>query len=121
MGKTIFIVDDSRFTRVMLRSILEEAGYKVIGEAIDGNETIRKFEQLMPDLTILDIIIPPPEGNVVMAEIFRRNPWAKILIISSVSQRFLVEKALSCGASGYLVKPVDPETVITEVRRILGE
>ncbi len=121
MGKRILIVDDARFMRMMLRSILEEAGYEVVGEAETGTEALWKFAQLKPDLMILDIIIPELEGNVVLGRVLKQFPDAKVLIVSAVGQRLLVDKALKSGAAGYIVKPVEPEMLIKEVKRILGE
>ncbi|MCD6595799.1 response regulator [bacterium] len=121
MEKKVLIVDDARMMRIMLRNILEDAGYKVIGEAENGTEALIKYSLLKPDLMLLDIIIPEIEGNVVLGRILKQIPDAKILIVSAVGQRLLVDKALKSGAAGYIVKPFNPEDVIGEVRRILGE
>ena len=121
MGKRILIVDDAKFVRIMLRNILEDAGYEIVGEAENGTDALIKYRELKPDLLLLDIIIPPPEGNVVLGTILREDPNAKVLIISAIGQRLLVDKALKSGASGYIVKPIDPENVIAEVRKIVGE
>jgi len=120
MGKRILIVDDAKFVRIMLRNILEDAGYEIVGEADNGTDALTKYRELQPDLLLLDIIIPPPEGNVVLGTILRENPNAKVLIISAIGQRLLVDKALKSGAAGYIVKPIDPENVIEEVRKIVG-
>ena len=121
MSKRIMIVDDSMFVREMLREILQTAGYEIVGEAEDGGEALFKYSQLKPDLLILDIIMPPPEGNVVLGRIAKNYPEAKVLIISAVGQHILVDKALKSGAAGYIVKPIEPENVLKEVKRILGD
>ncbi len=121
MAKKILIVDDSRMMRIMLRNILEGAGYEIVGEAESGTEALVKYSLLKPDLMLLDIILPEIEGNVVLGRVLKQNPDAKVLIISAVGQRLLVDKALKSGAAGYIVKPFNSEDVIREVRRILGE
>ena len=121
MGKRILIVDDARMMRLMLRNILEDAGYEIVGEAETGTEALIKYSLLKPDLVLLDIILPEIEGNLVLGRILKQNPDAKILIISAVGQRLLVDKALKSGAAGYIVKPFNPQDVLNEVRRILGE
>ncbi len=121
MAKKILIVDDAKFMRVILRETLEEAGYEVIGEAESGSEALWKYFDLNPDLMILDIIIPVLEGNVVLGRVLAKDPSAKILVVSAVGQRLLVDKALNSGAAGYIVKPIEPEQLLKEVKRILGE
>lgn len=120
MGKKILIVDDAKFIRVMLASILEEAGYEIVGEAENGVQALEKYKQLKPDLMLLDIIMPEMEGNVVLGKLKKDYPDANVLVISAVGQRLLIDKALKSGANGYIVKPIDPENVVTEVEKILG-
>ncbi|RKZ28926.1 two-component system response regulator [bacterium] len=120
MGKRIMIVDDAKFIRVILTNILEEAGYEVVGEAEDGKVALEKYPELKPDLLLLDIIMPEMEGNVVLGKLMKDYPDAKVLIISAVGQRLLVDKALKSGAAGYIVKPISPENVLNEVERIIG-
>ncbi|MCD6417765.1 response regulator [bacterium] len=120
MGKRIMIVDDAKFIRVILTNILEEAGYEVVGEAEDGKVALEKYPKLKPDLLLLDIIMPEMEGNVVLGKLMKDYPDAKVLIISAVGQRLLVDKALKSGAAGYIVKPISPENVLNEVERIIG-
>ena len=121
MAKRILIVDDAQLMRMMLKGILDGKGYDIVGEAETGTEALIKYSLLKPDLMLLDIIIPEIEGNVVLGRILKQNPEAKILIISSVGQRLLVDKALKSGASGYIVKPFNPDEVLSEIKRILGE
>ncbi|MBN1755394.1 response regulator [bacterium] len=119
MKKTVLIVDDALFMRTILRNIVELAGYEVCGEAKSGTEAIEKFDELKPDLTILDIIIPEPAGNIVLGEILKRNPKANVLIVSAISQNLLIKKALEAGAKGYIIKPFDCKKVGDKIREIL--
>ncbi|RKZ29344.1 two-component system response regulator [bacterium] len=121
MAKRILVVDDAKFMRVIIREVLEDAGYEVVGEAETGSEALWKYSDLKPDLMILDIIIPVLEGNVVLGRVLDKYPDAKILIVSAIGQRLLVDKALKSGAAGYIVKPLEPEQLLSEVKRILGE
>ena len=120
MSKRIMVVDDAKFIRVMLTSILEEAGYEIAGEAENGIIALEKYPELKPDLMLLDIIMPEMEGNVVLGKLMKDYPDAKVLIISAVGQRLLVDKALKSGAAGYIIKPIDPANVLEQVEKIIG-
>jgi two-component system chemotaxis response regulator CheY len=75
MGKTILVVDDAAFMRMMIKDILTKNGYQVVGEADNGLNAIDKYEELKPDLVTMDITMPEMDGITAVKEIRKKNPW----------------------------------------------
>ena len=121
MSARILIVDDALLIREMLRDILTEAGFEVVGEARDGIEAVERFRELEPDLVVLDIVMPRKSGVDALAELIAERPDAKVLICSALGQEALIEEARSAGALGFIVKPFSPGDVTAAIRRALRE
>lgn len=101
----VLISDDHAFVRRGLRMILEASQhYAVCGEAGDGYQTLQLAEELAPDILILDISMPPPNGLEVAARIRQTCPDTKILIITMHDAEEMLRAAAGAGASGYLLK-----------------
>ena len=84
---------------------LTEAGHQVVATAADGAEAIRRFPAARPDVLVLDLQIPEPNGVAVTAEVIRQNPAVRVLILSASGEQRDVLEAVKAGATGYLVKP----------------
>lgn len=121
MGQRILIVDDSSFMREMLGDIFTGAGYEIAGEAADGKETLDRYRAVKPDLVTMDIVMPEINGIEAVKQLIQEDPKAKVLMVSAMGQQALIKEALQAGAKGFVVKPFNPEKVIEEVRRVLGE
>ncbi len=117
----IMIVDDSSLIRKTLKDILEKAGHLVIAEAIDGNQAILEYEIKRPDLVTMDINMPGLNGIETVKRIIEKDPYAKIVIISSVNQKNMVFDALQNGAKHYIVKPINYDKVIDVIEIVLKE
>jgi len=120
MAKKILIADDAAFMRMMLRKILEEGGYEVIGEAENGAIAIQKYKELKPDMLISDMVMPEKGGIDVLKEVLAEFPDANILICSAIGQQALVIEAIQAGAKDYIVKPFEQANVLETVSKILG-
>lgn len=126
----ILIAEDEAIIRLDLREMLEEEGYEVVGEAGDGEAALKLAEDLRPDLSILDIVMPVMDGLTAAAHINEKQLSA-VLILTAFSQRELVEKATRTGAMAYLVKPFEKHDLMpavemaiarwSEVRALAGE
>lgn len=79
----ILIVDDSRTSRKILHSILEEAGYEIVGEAVDGQDAVEKFKELKPDIVTLDITMPVMDGIEALKLIKEDSPAAKVIMVTA--------------------------------------
>ena len=121
MAKRVLIVDDASFMRSMLREIFVEAGYDVVGEATHGVEAVQRYEELRPDLTTMDIVMPYKNGVEATREIVRTHPQAVVVICSALGQETLVLEALEAGAADFVVKPFRGEDVLAMARKVLGE
>ena len=122
--KRILVVDDAFFMRKLIRSILEEAGFEVCGEASNAVEGVKLYKELKPDVVTLDIIMPKIEeldGITAVREILSFDPQAKIIIISALGEYRLIQEALSYGAKDYIVKPFTKVRLLGVIRKVLGE
>lgn len=118
MKKTILIIEDNEQNLYLLTFILEKSGYKVI-QARSGDEGVRMAGQNEPDLILLDIQLPVMDGYTVACELRKMASLTTIPIIAVTS--FAMpgdrEQALAAGCSGYIEKPIDPDTFITQIEQ----
>lgn len=123
MKKRILIVDDAMFMRSLIGDILKKNGFEICGEASDAIEGIQKYKELKPDLITLDIVMPRMEevdGITAVKQIFAIDPQAKILVISALAEKALVQQALVFGAKDFVTKPFNAEKLVDAVKKILG-
>lgn len=119
-AKKILIIDDSRMSRSVLRDTLENAGYCVVGEAINGVEGVKAFMKLKPDLCTMDITMPVMDGIEALKEIRKLDPKAKIVMVSAAGMKAKIVEAIKAGASEFIAKPYEKEKVEKIVADILG-
>ena len=100
----IVVAEDEALIRMDLVEMLEEAGYRVIGQAGNGQQAVELADQLKPDLVLLDVAMPVRDGLSAAEEISARR-IAPVVLLTAFSQRATVERAASAGTLGYLVKP----------------
>jgi len=117
----VILTDDHCLIRHGIRKILSELPYiKVIGEAGDGSELLEMLQKLTPDLLILDIFMPHLSGLEAAVKIKDNFPQIKILFLTMYCEREYLNKAISIGAEGYLLKSDvadELENAITTIRR----
>ncbi|WP_187262434.1 response regulator [Pontibacter beigongshangensis] len=118
--KRILIVDDSFYMRTMLKNMLSDAGYEIVGEAPNGQTALELAKTTNPDLITLDVILPDNTGLDVLKGIKSEQPDMKVVIVSAVGQEVIVNEALEYGALAYIVKPFSEEKVLEVVSQILG-
>ena len=117
--KRVLIVDDTAFMRLSIRTMLEKNGFEVAGEAENGEASIKKFEELSPDLVTMDITMPKMNGIEAVKAIRHCNPDAKVLMITAMGQEGMVREAILAGAKGFLVKPFREQDIITAMNKII--
>jgi two-component system chemotaxis response regulator CheY len=112
----VLIVDDASFMRAVLKKIVTGQGHVIVGEAASGDEAIDKYQQLKPDITLMDIVMPPgtkaKDGIEALKQIMLTDPAAKVIMCSSMGQQALITDALTAGAKDFVTKPFKPEKVI---------
>ncbi|WP_345238909.1 response regulator [Pontibacillus salipaludis] len=116
---TILVVDDAKFMRMTLGTILEKGEHKVVGEAEDGQEAIEMFHKLKPDLVTMDITMPELNGLEAVESILSSHPSAKIIMCSAMGQQKMVVEAIERGAKDFIVKPFDETRVLDAIKRVL--
>ncbi len=116
----VMIVDDELFFREMLRDVVVNAGYKVVAEAMDGNEAVEKYRLHRPDITIMDIFMPEMNGIDAIKEIIAFDADARVLIYTGMGFDEDVEVALKSGAREVVLKNFLPEEVIEVINRVLA-
>ena len=121
MKKRILIVDDSFYMRTMLKNMLTDAGYEVVGEAPNGQTALEMAKEMSPDLITLDVILPDNTGLDVLKGIKKDQPDMKVIIVSAVGQEVIVNEAKDNGALDYIVKPFSEEKVLEKVSNALKE
>jgi len=117
--KTILTIDDSRTMREMLNLALVQAGYRVI-QAVDGVEGLEVLQAEGADVVITDINMPRLDGFGVIEGV-RANPVHRatpILVLTTESDATKKDRARKAGATGWIVKPFNPEKLIDAVRRV---
>lgn len=115
----IVIVDDSGMSRKMLRNILEEAGYSVVGEAADGMEGVLAYKQYNPDVVTLDITMPNMSGTEALKEIKDYDSEAKAIMITAAGQQSKVIEALKLGAEKFITKPFDKDEILKSIAELV--
>lgn len=113
----VLIVDDHAVLRAGLRTLLNlQPDLEVVGEAGEGGEALEKVRRLQPDVVLMDLGLPDMEGLEVTAELKKRHPHVKVLILTMHEDRHYLYPALKAGASGYLVKRAADTELIEAIR-----
>ncbi|MBO7374195.1 MAG: response regulator [Lachnospiraceae bacterium] len=120
MGKNILVVDDAAFMRMMIKDILSKNGYTVAGEAENGAKAVEKYNELKPDLVLMDITMPDKYGIQALKEIKSADPGAKVIMCSAMGQQAMVIESIQAGAKDFIVKPFQPDRVLEAVKKVVG-
>lgn len=117
----ILIVDDSALMRRTLQHIVEQACHEVVGLTGDGNEAVKLYKELKPDLVTMDILMGESDGIQTLAAIKKEDPGANIIMITALGWENKKEDALRLGAKGYIKKPFDAQEIRKEIERVVGK
>ncbi|MCH2170654.1 response regulator [Myxococcota bacterium] len=115
----MLVADDASFMRMMIREIVEDEGYEIVGEASDGLEAIAMYGELHPDIVTMDIVMPRCSGIDAVRGIINLDPGAAIVMCSALGQDSLITESVKAGAKDFIVKPFRPEAVIETLRLVL--
>jgi len=116
--KKVLIVDDAMFMRTSIKLILEKAGYQVVGEAENGEEGVRLYKELKPDLVTMDITMPIMSGIEALRAIRAFDPQARVIMVSAMGQEAMVREAVMYGAKTFIVKPFKEDTILQILSKI---
>ncbi len=117
---SILIVDDEVNLRSTLGVILQRAGYG-ISEASDGQDALQLLSNNKYDMMFLDLKMPGIDGLQLLPESLRIDPDLSVVILTANASLETAIRALSLGAEGYLLKPVDPDQILSRVKEIFRD
>ena len=113
----VLIADDHPVVRQGLRALLElEEDIEVVGEAEDGVEATQKVKELTPDVVLMDLVMPELDGVAATGKIRELSPNTRVLVLTSYAEDERVFGAMKAGATGYLLKDVEPSDLIQAIR-----
>ena len=120
--KRILIVDDEPNIIVSLEFLMQQAGYQV-HVARTGEEAVEKIGQIVPDLVLLDVMLPDLDGFEICQWVREHPEWnsIRIVMLTAKGRDVDVAKGLAVGADAYITKPFSTRKLVAEVERILAE
>jgi len=119
--KSILLVEDDPYITDIYSIKLKEAGF-LIDVAVAGQDCLRKIEEKIPDLLLLDIVLPDIDGWEILRKIQNNDKLKnlKVVVLSNLGQKEEVEKAIKLGATKYLIKArYTPSEVVKEIKKII--
>jgi two-component system chemotaxis response regulator CheY len=115
----VLIVDDELFFRKVLRDMLEQIGFTVVAEAVDGNDAVEKFSSHRPHVTMMDIFMPDRNGIDAIRDILALDGNAKVLVCTASDYDGDTKAALQVGAKATVMKPFVAKEVYESIRKVL--
>lgn len=116
----IMIVDDAAFMRTMLKQIVVRMGHEVAAEAANGEEAVRLYQTVSPDLVTMDITMPDTDGIQALKRIRSLDPKATVIMCSAMAQQKLVIEAITSGAKDFISKPFQEDKVQEAINKALN-
>lgn len=120
MAKKILLVDDAAFMRKVIKDTLTKAGYTEIFEAVDGADAVAKYDEILPDLVLMDITMPNMDGLEALKAIRGKHSDASIVMCTAMGQESMVMDAVRSGAKDFIVKPFKEDRILKTVTSLLG-
>jgi len=113
MSNRLLIVDDAMIMRLRIREIAIQAGWEVVGEAVNGTQAVAMFRSLKPDLVTMDIVMPTMDGVEALRTIRQEDSSARVCMVSAVNQREKLSECIRLGAIDFIVKPFEKSQLIS--------
>jgi DNA-binding NarL/FixJ family response regulator len=114
----VLLADDHPALRAGIKGMLEQAGIEVVGEAADGDAALRLAERLVPDVLVLDAVMPGLRAPQVIHRLRETRPDLRVLVLTAYDDNELVFGLLEAGAVGYVLKEEALETIEAAVRAV---
>ena len=116
----VVLADDEAMMRAGIRAILATVpGFEVVGEAADGAEAVSLVAELAPDVALLDVQMPGTDGLAATETITAEHPGTSVVILTTFSEDAYIARALSGGATGFVLKSGDPQELVSGVRAVV--
>jgi NarL family two-component system response regulator LiaR len=115
----LLIADDHAVVREGLRNFINiQSEIEIVGEAVNGEEAVEMESLLNPDVILMDLVMPKKNGIEAIREIKKKNPDARILVITSFAEDNMVIPAIKAGALGYLLKDSSPQQLVQAINDV---
>ena len=120
--KTVLLIDDSKPQLLNAKFTLQHGGY-LVETVSDPMTALDRIKEVRPDLIITDVNMPGKDGITLVREVRQLAPFSTtpLLVMSTDSQKHLLEQARTAGASGWLMKPVKQEDLLATVKKLLSQ
>lgn len=118
-GLKVLIVDDAASMRGLLRSLLQEQGYDIVGQLASGGDVLRTVLQSAPDIVCLDYHLPDIDGLELLRQIKGAHPVVSVVLITGDTDEGLEEIAAEAGAAGFIKKPFSPAQILQDLRQVV--
>ncbi len=118
MPTRVLLADDHALIRQGLKTLLETRGFQVVGEASDGQETLRAIEKTRPDVAIVDISMPVLNGIDAARELKKSSPRTKVIVLTQHDEDQYVTEALRAGVKGYVLKSQAAHDLIHAIEEV---
>ena len=116
---TVLVVDDAAFMRMRAGKLLSQEGYSIL-EAENGLDALNMYVEHKPDIVLMDITMPVMDGLTALKEIRKADANAKVVMLSAMGQQAMVIESIKSGARDFVVKPYEPESVLSSVKKLIG-
>jgi two-component system chemotaxis response regulator CheY len=120
MGKRVLVVDDANFMRTIVKDTLAPNGFEIVGEATNGSEAVAMYEKLKPDLVTMDITMKEMDGLEAATAILARHADARIVMVTALGQEKMLQDSFKVGVKDFVVKPFEPERLLSAVEKALA-
>lgn len=116
---SVLLADDHPVVRQGLRTLLElQDDIELVGEAADGAEAVTLAEELLPDVVLIDLVMPELDGVEALRRIRTASPATRVIVLTSFGDDARIFPAIKAGAAGYLLKDVEPQELLDAIRRV---
>lgn len=109
------IADDSESVRSTLRDMVEAGKHKVVAEAVDGIDTLEKFNSVKPDVLLLDVAMPKKDGMETLIELMKKDSKPKVIMITAHDDMDLIQNCIKAGALAYITKPFNTDDILNAI------
>jgi len=115
---SVLLIDDNDITREVLRVVLRNEGYNVVGEATDGGTGLDLALKLRPDIILLDVVMPKVSGLDILPKIKDMLPDSRVLMVTANKDQETISEAVKAGIHGFILKPFNAQKIIDSVGNV---
>lgn len=121
MAKTLVVADDAAIIRQKIKEAARSNGWEIVGEANNGKLAVERYLELRPTVMTIDLVMPEYDGIYALREILTVDPDAKIIVVSAIGQKTVLQDAFKLGAVDFIVKPFDKQVLIKTLAQFANE